>query len=363
MRKGIYLSFSLLTFYLAGLYRLDVLVFLFAAEILLFAWSRFLPAYFAGNLEFQIALGGTKGETKKKEPIHGKIVIRNRGVLPVTLFTLILKYENLNDQTGIKNAPISLKGYVPAKGTTEIPFSTSSQYCGVLRFWLCEMKTFDYLRLFSKKQTLEVWDTQIVLPQGGWIELKNSERYQTNESLLDPVNVFREASPPDADDVREYRQGDGMRDIHWKLSARNDELYSKIYRDEISWQASLFLDLRQEKEIMMDEKDAFYEIVCSIAEAFLRHDIRLRVWWYDAKEKAMVIMQVNDRLELQKMLEELVGNAVFYFGEEAKEPIGLYQDQLRKAIDLSLNTKLQLKSQEDVLASFTKDLERRWISV
>lgn len=66
MRKGIYLSFSLLTFYLAGLYRLDVLVFLFAAEILLFVWSSFLPAYFAGNLEFRIALGETQGGSKEK---------------------------------------------------------------------------------------------------------------------------------------------------------------------------------------------------------------------------------------------------------------------------------------------------------
>ncbi|HIX67859.1 MAG TPA: DUF58 domain-containing protein [Candidatus Anaerostipes excrementavium] len=363
MRKGIYLSFSLLTFYLAGLYRLDVLVFLFAAEILLFVWSRFLPAYFAGNLEFWIALGETQGEAKKKEPIHGKIMIKNQGMLPITLFTIVLKYENLNDQKGTKNVPISLKGYVSAKGTTEIPFSISSQYCGVLRFWLCEMKVFDYLRLFSKRQALEVWDSQIVLPQGGRIDLKNLEDHKIEETFWGPADVLREASPPDVDDVREYRQGDGMRDIHWKLSARNDELYSKIYRDEMSRQASLFLDLKQEREMTIEEKDAYYEIVCSIAEAFLRQDIRLRVWWYDAKENAMVIMQVNDRMELQKMLEELVGRAVFYFGDEAKEAIWLYQKQLGGTIHLSFNTKLQLKSQTEVLASFTKDLERRWISV
>ena len=133
MRKIVYLAFSLLTFYLAGVYRLDVLMFLFFTEILLFAGSCFLPGYFLKNLDLQIRLEEGENGSRKNEPVSGKIIVRNRGRLPVTLFILSLTYRNLKNPEKNQETKLNLKGYVSARDVTEMQFQIVSQYCGILQ--------------------------------------------------------------------------------------------------------------------------------------------------------------------------------------------------------------------------------------
>lgn len=48
--------------------------------------------------------------------------------------------------------------------------------------------------------------------------------------------------------LRPYQPGDSLRDVHWKLSARTEELLSKQYGGQEEYCARLFLDLRTTKK-------------------------------------------------------------------------------------------------------------------
>ena len=362
MRKVVYLAFSLLTFYLAGVYRLDVLMFLFFTEILLFAGSCFLPGYFLKNLDLQIRLEEGENGSKKNEPVSGKIIVRNKGRLPVTLFILSLTYRNLKNPEKNQETKLNLKGYVSARDVTEMQFQIVSQYCGILQCSIRELRVYDYFRLFRKKKAVNLQDTQVLLPEGKEIELQGLEEFRNIEDAGDRPSDLWEKRPPDVDDVREYQKGDAMRDIHWKLSARNDELFIKTYREDVIRQASLFLDLRYEGNARLREMDAFFELADSIIRIFVRDKIHLRVWWYDASGKAMVVMQVSEEADIRRAVEELIRNARFYAETGGDDAIQLYESQIQETMSLCLNTKFQLTGRGEVLADFAKDLERRWSS-
>lgn len=48
--------------------------------------------------------------------------------------------------------------------------------------------------------------------------------------------------------IREYRDGDSVRHIHWNQTARRDSLWVKEYEEETKGRAVLFLDLKDGKE-------------------------------------------------------------------------------------------------------------------
>ena len=82
-------------------------------------------------------------------------------------------------------------------------------------------------------------------------------------------------------DVRKYRQGDSLKRIHWKLSARYGELYVKNFESISGEEAVIFVDLNKKN----NDYDAFgiYEekvidIAVSIINMMRKKDIQTKVY-------------------------------------------------------------------------------------
>lgn len=352
MRKIVYFLFLVLTFYLAGTHKLKALNLLFLAELILFVALFFTSRYFRKSIDAKIEIYNR--EVKKGNVIKGKILVTNKSFLPITYFHI--KIEYFNNKVS-KIALKKVKGYVPRRSTTEIEFQVKSKYCGVLHLRIKEIKVYDYLLLFNKKKNIKNDIEVLILPSGYQltteIENKNYIYFPLEEGKYSEVLMNQ---PPEVLWVDKYKYGDSMRDIHWKLSARNDEVLSKKYSSDIENIITLFIDLRNEREISVDKKDIFYELCSAISLGLLKGKISHLVRWYDIEKEKIVETLVRTEEDHINMIEELMLKADLY-KEKSDDKISnksyLYENYFETTISFDLEFKLYLN--KSLLMQFSEE--------
>lgn len=365
MRKIIYFIFLIVTFYLAGRHKLKTLILLVFSVLILFIILFLTTKYFKKNIDVEIEVSSRK--VKKGNIIKGSIVVINKSFLPITRFTIKVEYFN---NKVLKPAVKVIKGYVPANSTTKMEFQMKSKYCGILDLKIKEIKVYDYFLLFKRKKKIQSHKEVLILPSG--YPLKSE--VQSNDYIYFPLEEGRNSEslmnqPPEILWIDKYKHGDSMRDIHWKLSARNDEILSKKYSSDIQNRITFFIDLRTEKDISIERKDVFYELCSSISLGLIENKVSHIVRWYDIKNMSMVEELVRTEEDYINMIENLMLKAEL-FNEKANDKllneIYFYEDPFENTITLNLEFKLFLN--KDLLMEFSEEnyldeIERRCLTV
>lgn len=365
MRKLAYFFFLGATFYLAGSYRLEVLNLLVFTSIFLFISLFFITRYFIKNIDAKIEIRNT--EVKKGNTVKGKILVTNESLLPVTKFSIKIEYFNSKlSKKEIKK----VRGYVPAKNKAEMEFEIKSKYCGILNLKVKEIKVYDYLSLFNKKKKLEKTIDALVLPSIKPINIKienNNYTYNYEEGNHSDTST---KEPPEILWIDKYKQGDSVRDIHWKLSARNNEILTKKYSSYVEDRVILFIDLREIGKIDVNLRDTFYELCSSISLGLIKGNISHLVRWYDKENVSIVEHLVRTEEDYINMIGQLILKSDFYneiHGEDKFfKNIYLYENDFENTISINLDLKLFLNN--NLIMQFSKEnyieeVERRCITV
>ena len=110
----------------------------------------------------------------------------------------------------------------PQPGETELPLALPASHCGRLVCGVQAAWALDLLGLFPLPLPGRPRSALLVLPQPAQAEAPDElEAPRSGGVVLRP----RPGGGPGEDyDLREYRAGDSLRSIHWKLSSKKDEL-------------------------------------------------------------------------------------------------------------------------------------------
>lgn len=368
MRKICYLLFLILTFYLAGMYRVEVLNLLVLSEILLFISLFIITKYFVKKIDAKIQVNSV--EVNKENVIKGKVIVTNKTCFPISRFCIKIEYFNIKvSKPGIKK----IKGYVPAKSKVEMEFRMKSKYCGILHLRIKEIKVYDYLSLFNRRKNVKgKGDLEVlVLPSGRKIrtELEKGDYiyYQPDVAMTSEELI---SQPPEIAWINTYKPGDSMRDIHWKLSARNDNILIKKYSSDIENRISFFIDMRNERKVDIGRKDAFYELCSAISLGLIENKIAHCVRWYDTDKLNIVDRIVRTEEDYINMMEELMLKEEVIdenlSDEEYLKNNYLYDNNFETIIYLNLELKVFLNRQELMQFSeenYVKEIERRCLTV
>jgi uncharacterized protein (DUF58 family) len=351
MRKFLYIVFTLLTFYLAGRYRMGELFLLFCVEVLLFAAMFALSVYAKKSLDLTVHVA--QREIRKGETAEGWIEATNRGVLPIPKFRVQLFYSHNKTREG---GGEWLGAYVPAGGAARVAFSVESRFCGIVDLWLGTAETGDYLSLFGRKKKFDRDAEILVIPSGAGLRIESPE-YGVYAATPDLEQIAPMGDrPPDISQIELYRPGDAMKDIHWKLSARNDQLLSKRYVEEESREALVYLNLFARKKMSAERMDAFLELSSAVSLGLLEGRHTHRVQWYDAGPGRSVVHEIKTYGAYLRMIDELIRLLVgesasaegpAYAGgfarvEESVYVEALYREQRDGEVALTVNTGLEL---------------------
>lgn len=107
-------------------------------------------------------------------------------------------------------------------------FLYSVNLCGNYEFELVRIKLYDFSRLFYVTKRVKKYANVEVMPQIDEIPVRITDRVRNFFGDSDIYDDLRPGyDPSELFDVREFQNGDRLQSVHWKLSARTDELMVK----------------------------------------------------------------------------------------------------------------------------------------
>lgn len=191
---------------------------------------------------------------------------------------------------------------------------------------------------------------------------QNKIDIRKNQIFLGFDNLDREAvnrpgnQPPEIYQIKTYTPGDSIRNIHWKLTARMDELMSKEYMDEVGTELFFFIDLRS-SDSSPKKLDAFWEIISAISLGFLSSDIPHCIQWFSVEEKQTVSHNIKKYEDYSEMIESLIITGVIDGTKTVSEEYmsEFYQHCMKNESVLMFNTDLILSYNENIIKEFSEE--------
>lgn len=151
----------------------------------------------------------------------GKLTLINGSIWPVFHGKAMIFYENsLTKEKGQIPISFSLGG----KKNTIVEFKAKSSWCGCICFWINNWTCSDFWGILNRKRKAACTAFSVIMPE----EQKRDFSFLTREGF--DMESFRYSGnrpgddPGETFDIREYREGDSVRQIHWKLTGKMDRL-------------------------------------------------------------------------------------------------------------------------------------------
>lgn len=183
----------------------------------------------------RLILSSKRSEIPRGGESHWTLSAKNRSGLPVPRLTVHLETKNLFTGAFMRKK-VSLNGVTKH---TPIPFQADTAHCGLLELKVTRLRVYDYLGLFSVRRPLPETVRILVEPlpvDPGPLNLPEGQGQRKPSSPTSPKGHSEDY------DLREYRPGDPMRSVHWKLSSKWDELIVKEGIDQLMPLPLLTLD-------------------------------------------------------------------------------------------------------------------------
>lgn len=163
------------------------------------------------------------GYVEKNTPFHVKVQLKNRCVLPFVRARIkLLAGNSFYDSLAEQDVTVSVKPF----GVTETILPFRSEFAGYIEIQAIRLTLFDFLSVHPVKKDIAADGSIGILPKPDW-----AEDYPLNDfsvGMKEAVESRMTGSDfSDVSQVREYIPGDSMKDIHWKLSAKRDDLMVK----------------------------------------------------------------------------------------------------------------------------------------
>lgn len=303
MKAGIYLTVLLIIGCLAGLYQLDTLMVVWLTGIFFFCLMVLVSFSLKKNVFAELTM--SSDVVCRNTPVFGKIQVINQSFFPLIRFCIWMEWEN--QLTGEKGKQ-SFRASCPAKSTKEFMVDLTEKSCGILTVSLNQIELYDFFALIKRKKKLKKKQNFSVFPSGG--EMRE-EIWEKGTGEREKENIFARLTdtPSDAEEIRPYMQGDFLKNVHWKLSARTEELLSRRYHEEGMNKAVIDLELRRWMESEIGQVHAFLELTAMVAQTLLLKNFVFRFSWEDDRDGGQEVWIVQYDREydyaMEALLEEL----------------------------------------------------------
>jgi Uncharacterized conserved protein (some members contain a von Willebrand factor type A (vWA) domain) len=231
----------------------------------------------------------------------------NKSIFPITYCKLVLSYGN---EYAKKMTKERIKAYIDAKSEMTAECHITAEHCGKITVCCESIYIYDYFKIFSVRKKVRKQVTVTVLPQLFEIEQEfwpnqfcnyaDSDQYSKRKAGDDPSEVFN---------IREYKEGDKLHRIHWKLSSKKNQFMIKEFSLPINCSIGILADFTVDKNSkkMYDEIDALQETIVSISNFLLSAGYIHDVIWYDYDQQEIHRERIMDWEELCLFMETLAG--------------------------------------------------------
>jgi hypothetical protein len=179
---------------------------------------------------------------EKGEECGVKLYLQNRFLFPVSPIRIIGDFQSHHENETAISKKILMTDVPPLSSSiVGLPFRLP--FRGEYTIRIYEVCVFDLLKLFRLRRRLNLQARLIVLPREKTPVDSGKESEADTES---PASVITSHRSNTFNSLREYREGDSIRNIHWKLTAKQDELVVKQPEQSLNNNAVVFNDFSAE---------------------------------------------------------------------------------------------------------------------
>lgn len=256
---------------------------------------------------------------ERKENFRGRLTLQNQTVWPVFGGKGQILWENLF--TG-EHGEIPLSFSLGCKETRTIEFEACSSWCGCVKVQFSSWKCNDFFHVFSVRRQAVAEGCTVIMP-----EKQNSDfSFLTREGF--DMESFRYSGnrpgddPGETYDIREYQPGDSIRQIHWKLSGKLDDIMIREKSFPVDDTVLILAEAFQaEREPRRAETVA--EVLSAIIRDFMEKKIPCQVGIYDRNAGKFRQEKVRTEEDHEHILYSFLR-----YGSDGKTPVTV-QEYLR----------------------------------
>lgn len=253
---------------------------------------------------------------KKNQEIAVRVIVKNTSRLPGVHVRVRLWMEN--SFTGEKSV-CQLEGKAERKGQETLTMLFRVCDCGNIQITLDRCWIYDYLFLFRSALKLKETQRVGVLPECRLLMVEVSRR--TREFLADAEEYSDQESGDDPSEIyqiREYREKDPIHDIHWKLSAKADELLVKERGKPLGCVVLIWLNLKESGEQIFNKKKGkkklaknemfmnLLETASSLSLSLLEEKCVHMVAWYEPANQRVKKKKVSKEEHIYELLNRML---------------------------------------------------------
>lgn len=213
-------------------------------------------------------------------PVKGTIHITSSGRLPLCRTAAQIRYGKRGDKKRRRS-----------KRVEDSTFSFVLPTVGCYDFELQKVKLMDPFGLFSLTKRLKGGEVVLILPTLKTLPLRLGEAVHHFYGDADVYDELRPGYDPTENfDIREFRDGDRLENIHWKLSAKMDDL---VIREK---------SLPKACPVVLFLKGAIPEEYAALSFSLLDQECPHYVCWMSLAEGDIIRARVDDEESFYNVL-------------------------------------------------------------
>ena len=297
------IALVLITFILAVSPKNDFVYFLLGFELMLYLAAFCQALWLSQKVKVRVMLPET--QVFRGESFQLRAELTNTSQFPIPQLMVRLAVRAFPEKE-----ELLLKGKIMLDSGEQgcLCFQMDSDHCGCLEIRPDQLMITDFMGAFQRRCRIDREEKAMlfILPQA----LREDQEIPDAQGVLPNENGDSERRGNDAMDVseiRSYREGDSLKLVHWKLSARWNDLMVKelLYpAEKLTW---LYLNLQESPDLPEVRRDPaawdhFVETVAAASAMLLKMGKRHIVLWIDSLGSTVIRNCVSDETSLQEML-------------------------------------------------------------
>lgn len=197
-----------------------------------------------------------------------------------------VQYKNTLEERG-KQKKLNISGISP--GTSDYEFSVKLLKAGNYEFLLRKIRLYDPFGLFFRELKIGQAANALMLPEIKPVEVRLGEEVYHFYQDADVYDELRPGfDPSESFGVREFRNGDKLSRVHWKLSAKQEQPMIREYSLPRACPAVLFLDSNDVGE------EAMLNLAAGLSFTLLDQGCPHYLVWYSSSREEVLRTRVDD---------------------------------------------------------------------
>lgn len=250
-----------------------------------------------------VSIAQTAKSVIKGNACHLWLTVTNRTHFPLLLLSLTFV-----EQDSQKQREVAITLNAKESRQYEIPFVM--EYCGIKHICLQQGWFHDYMGWFKLPFLKPLEECSVTVYPREQLNLPTLKTVMQGQDTQDEAESMKRGQVKDQFfGVRPYVAGDSMKHIHWKMSAKQDELYVREYSEALRAMYLVLVNVPALKSFSVDEQERAYDTImtlgCSLLEEGCSHYI---AFIYEEQGNAIPVTQryfITRRQEIRTCLDAL----------------------------------------------------------